>query len=96
MVYEGQRPGAEGPVTLHSSRDNLCEDDGNDRYNFAHPLYFSCHGHLLVSTAQVGGILCIWNMKTGQKLKRYNDRYFNYSNAETLPDYIEDTDMIYP
>ena len=101
MVYESQRLGAEGPVTLHSlcddSRDD--NDDGyeyNGRFYFAHPLYFSCHGHLLVSTAQVGGILCIWNMKTGQKLKRYNDRYFNYSDeAETLPPYIEDTDMVY-
>ena len=59
-----------------------------------HPIFFSCHGHILVSTSFVGCAICIWDMKTGELLKRYNnaeeERYTNL-----LPDGNDATDMTY-
>jgi len=64
---------------LHSgtARDALCDVGVDDelRQNelFAHPLHFSCHGHILVSTSHIGCAICVWDMKTGELLKRHNE-----------------------
>ena len=39
--------------------------------NFIYPLHLSCHGHILVSSNHRGCDICVWNMKTGQLLKRH-------------------------
>jgi len=59
------------------TRDALCDVGADDelRQNemFAHPLHFSCHGRILVSTSHIGCAICVWDMKTGELLKRHNE-----------------------
>jgi len=90
MVY-----GLQGGKT----RDALCDIGHHISYeaeDFVWPLSLSCHGHILVSTSHIGCAICIWNMKTGELLKRHNE-----ANEEgvvvMLPDdiYSDATDMAY-
>ena len=90
MVY-----GLQGGKT----RDSLCDIGHHISYeaeDFVWPLSLSCHGHILVSTSHIGCAICIWNMKTGELLKRHNE-----ANEEgvvvMLPDdiYSDATDMAY-
>jgi len=53
-------------------------------------LQLSCHGHILVSTSRIGCAICIWNLKTGQLLKRYNE-----ANEEEVTESNDATDMTY-
>jgi len=53
-------------------------------------LQLSCHGHILVSTSRIGCAICIWNMKTGQLLKRHNE-----ANEEEVTESNDATDMTY-
>jgi len=77
-----------------TARDALC-DVGVDVYvdvrlrhdeeGFVRSLSFSCHGNILVSTSHIGWAVCIWDMKTGELLKRH-----------MLPDGTSDvTDMVH-
>ena len=73
-----------------TARDALCDVGVDDRLRhdeegFVRPLSFSCHGNILVSTSRIGWAVCIWDMKTGELLKRH-----------MLPDGTSDvTDMVY-
>jgi len=40
---------------------------------FVWPLFLSCHGNILVSTSHIGCAICIWDMKTGELIKRHNE-----------------------
>ncbi|KAL9181670.1 hypothetical protein ACHAXT_012013 [Thalassiosira profunda] len=51
---------------------DLFDEDPEDNVRDPRPVSMSCHGHLLVSTSRIGCALCIWNIKTGKLLKRYN------------------------
>ena len=57
--------------------DALCDSDIIDDIDmfieddFIYPLHMSIHGYLLVTTSHIGGALCVWDMKTGQLLKRH-------------------------
>ena len=44
-----------------------------EEIDMRYPVRMSCHGHVLVSTSHLGCALCVWNVKTGQLLRRYND-----------------------
>jgi len=69
----------------HSSQKKpfiLCdveEDKELGNWNIIHPLHLSCCGHMLVSTSHLGCALCVWNISTGELLRKYNhaeeDRY---------------------
>ena len=71
MVY-----GLQGGTT---ARDALCDVPGvtlgprSRNESGRVPLSLSCHGHILVSTSHVGCALCVWDMKTGELLKRHNE-----------------------
>jgi len=73
-----------------TARDALCDVGVDDRLRpdeegFVRPLSFSCHGNILVSTSHIGWAVCIWDMKTGELLKRH-----------MLPDGTSDvTDMVH-
>lgn len=76
MVY--RRP---GPKDRMVTVDVLCdvvidendEDDVLYENDYIHPLCLSCHGNILVSTSTTKCTMCIWDIKTGQLLKKYND-----------------------
>jgi len=94
MVY----PGADQNGALCDycpDSDDEDEDDVDEILEgTVHPLFFSCHGNILVSTSFCGCAICIWDTKTGELLKRYNnaeeERYTNL-----LPDGNDATDMTY-
>ena len=70
--------------------DALCDTDVDDidmlnEDDFIHPLQMSIHGHIMVTTSHIGCALCVWDMKTGQLLKRHK-----YQREEDEP-----TDMVY-
>ena len=64
------------------------EEDGpiDDIY----PVSLSCHGKILVSTSRVACAICVWNMKTGELLKKHNDaedeRYDGHFDEKFIPD----------
>jgi len=60
-----------------TTREALCDVGVDDELSqnelpFS-PLHFSCHGRILVSTSHIGCAVCIWDMKTGELLKRHNE-----------------------
>jgi len=60
-----------------TTKNSLCDVPGvtlgtRTRYGRA-PLSLSCHGRILVSTSHVGCAVCVWDMKTGELLKRHNE-----------------------
>ena len=70
--------------------DALCDTDVDDidmliEDDFIYPLRMSIHGHILVTTSHIGNGLCVWDMKTGQLLKRHE-----YQREEDEP-----TAMVY-
>ena len=84
-----------------TTRDALCDiDNGHQsRYEeeeFVWPLSLSCHGRILVSTSHVGCAICVWDMKTGELLKRH-DEANEQGVVEMLPDkmFSDVTDMVY-
>jgi hypothetical protein len=47
--------------------------------------YMSCHGHILVSTSHISECaLCVWNIKTGQLLKKWSDPDIDKSSSSTV------------
>lgn len=70
------------------------EEDELDMDDIIYPLSMSCHGHILVSTSHQGCALCVWNMNTGELLKRYIDAD-EERHVDMLPDGIDATDMAY-
>jgi len=69
MVYE--RQGIGGTRTRHA----LCDVGvAQELWNASHwPVQFSCHGRILVSSSHIGCAICVWDMKTGELLKRHNE-----------------------
>jgi len=62
------------------TKHQLCEPTktDNDVYeyfddNYIHPLALSCHGNILITSRHYESTMCIWDMKTGELLKRHND-----------------------
>jgi len=91
MVYT--TPGTEQVDALCDHE--LDEDDEEILIEEAiYPLHFSCHGHILVSTSHIGCAICIWNMKTGQLLGRYNNAD-EERHVDMLPGGVDATDMTY-
>jgi len=95
MVY----PGADQNGALCDYCSDLDYEEMRDHVDeilegTVHPIFFSCHGNILVSTSFCGCAICIWDMKTGELLKRFNnaeeERYTNL-----LPDGNDATDMTY-
>ena len=83
--------------TGQKTQDFLCdieEDDQLSPNDIIYPLHMSCHGHILVTTSHIGCAICIWNIKTGQLLKRCNnadeERF-----VDMLPDGTDATSMAY-
>ena len=68
MVY-GLRDG--------TAREALCDvgevDELSQNELLVHPFHFSSHGNILVSTSHIGCAICVWDMKTGELLKRHNE-----------------------
>jgi len=60
-----------------TTSDALCDVESTDRLRhnegLVRPLLLSCHGHILVSTSHIGCAICVWDMKTGELLKRHNE-----------------------
>ena len=59
--------------------------------NFMHPLHLSCHGHILVTSNHRRRDICVWNLKTGQLLKRHDDP----EKVERPYDSDEVSDIVY-
>lgn len=80
--------------------DALCDVDLDEDEEeevlevISYPLHFSIHGHILVSTSHIGCAICIWNMKTGQLLGRYNNAD-EERHVDMLPDGIDASDLVY-
>ncbi|KAL9181677.1 hypothetical protein ACHAXT_012020 [Thalassiosira profunda] len=79
---------------------NEVEDRGLDRsISLALGLPFYCRGHILVSTSHLGCALCIWNVKKGQLLKRYNnsveERHSQVLDDDAIHCGNDATDMTY-
>lgn len=77
MVYKW-RVGTRNAGTRNALAD--VHLDENEELDLSCPLYFSVHGNILVSTSRkvstssfFSCAICIWNMKTGRLLKRYDD-----------------------
>ena len=83
--------------TKQKTQSSLCdveEDDEVGLIDIIYPTQMFCHGHMLVTTSHLGASLCIWNMKTGLLLKRYNhaeDERF----VDMLPFGCDATSMAY-
>jgi len=62
---------------------------------FVWPISLSCHGRILVSTSHIGCALCVWDMKTGELLKRHNEA--EGEGVDMLPVNADSdvTDMVY-
>lgn len=52
------------------------------------PIRLSCHGHLLITTSHIGRSLCVWDMKNGQLLQKYE-------SPEDPQNNVYSTGMIY-
>ena len=75
----------------HKTQSFLCdveEDDELDLHDIIYPLHMVFHGHMLVTTSYVGDAICVWNMKTGQLLKRH---YYDYDQMEIVVEMVNDT-----
>ena len=70
------------------------EEEELDCVDIIYPVRMSCHGHMLVSTSHLGCAICIWNIKTGQLLKRYNDAD-EERRVDMLPDGEDVMSMAY-
>lgn len=70
------------------------EDDQLGEEDCIFPLRMSCHGHMLVTASHLGCALCVWNIKTGQLLNKYNDAD-EERRADMLPDGCDVTSMAY-
>ena len=76
---------ARGPSIYNEGIRHRIRPKDRLAYGFVRPLSFSCHGNILVSTSRIGWAVCIWDMKTGELLKRH-----------MLPDGTSDvTDMVH-
>ena len=84
--------------TGEKTQDLLCDieedDDQLSPIDIIHHLRMSFHGHILVTTSHIGVAICIWNVKTGRLLKRYNDADEG-RRVDMLPDGIDATSMAY-
>ena len=69
-VYHRHRPGRRVALCTFLCNDG---DDGINEQDYVFPLSLYCHGRILVSSNHVGCGICIWDMKTGQLLKRHDD-----------------------
>jgi WD40 repeat protein len=65
-----------------------------DADELVYPLALVTMGDLLITSSHIGNALCIWNLKTGQLLKRHNDALAQRMTDE-LPDGTDVTDMVY-
>ena len=79
---------------------NEVEEGGLDiSISLALGLPFYCRGHILVSTSHLGCALCIWNVKTGKLLKRYNnsveERHSQVLDDDAIQCGNDATDMAY-
>ena len=77
--------------------ENLCdveEQDEVDAGDIFHSLPLSCHGNIMVTTSHKGCALCVWDMKKGELLKRYNHAE-EEMNVNMLPEGTDCTDMTY-
>lgn len=70
------------------------EEDQLEENECIHPLRMSCHGHMLVTASHLGCALCVWNLKTGKLLKKYNDAV-EARRVDMLPDGFDVTSMAY-
>ena len=83
--------------TMEKKPFALCdvkEEDELDQEDIVWPLRISLHGHILVSTSHIGCALCVWNIKKGRLLKRYNDADED-RRVDMLPDGCDVTSMAY-
>ena len=60
---------------------------------FIWPLGLSCHGNTLVSTSHIGCALCVWNIQTGELLRRYSHAE-EENVVEMLPNGKDVTGMV--
>lgn len=60
-------------VFLHELCDVPYEMLSRYQLECAGPLRMSCHGHILITTSYIGCAICVWNIKTGELLERWND-----------------------
>jgi hypothetical protein len=81
--------------------DDSGSDDDDDVFDseeedaeFIYPLQMHIVGDLLISTSRLGNALCIWQMRTGSLLHRYEDA-FTYRRSYQLPDGVDATSMIH-
>jgi len=76
-----------GEKMVYADEDSLYED----HLSIYRPCLF-CYGHILVSTSKRKSILCVWNMKTGRLIQRYDilprDEYGR-------PQSVENSDAVY-
>ena len=79
---------------LYSNLCDVGEDDELDEDEANYPITMSCHGNLLISTSHIGCALCVWNLKTGQLLKRYTHAE-DEGDADMLPDGADVSCMVY-
>lgn len=75
----------------------LCDVDEDDELARIDLLYARCmslHGHTFVTNSYLGCALCVWNVKTGELLKKYND-VVDGQWVDLLPDRTDVTSMAY-
>ena len=87
------------PNVIHDNLSDIdldVDDEGEflDAIVDGYPHRLSCHGHLLISTSRVGCALCVWDMKRGLLLRRYNHAN-NENHVDMLPLGSDVTDMVY-
>jgi hypothetical protein len=70
------------------------EEDELDDDDIISPICMSIHGHILVANSHLGAALCIWNVKTGQLLRKYNDAV-EEGRTDLLPDGPDASSMAY-
>jgi WD40 repeat protein len=75
----------------------LCDVDEDDeivRIDLVYARCMSLHGHTFVTNSYLGCALCVWNVKTGELLKKYNDAV-DGQWVDLLPDRTDVTSMAY-
>lgn len=86
-----------GSKMWYNGVDSLCdvrEWQLLDEDEFLYGLQMSCHGHILVTTSHLGCALCIWNIRTGELLRKWDDA-LEQNCVELLPDGMDVSSMTY-